>query len=64
MIIVTIRHETPYYDDSYAVNTANIGPWGDAINDELIPYIDATFNTIADPTHAFSKAARLVAGNP
>lgn len=49
MIIVTIRHETPYYDDSYAVNTANIGPWGDAINDELIPYIDATFNTIAEP---------------
>jgi hypothetical protein len=49
MIIVTIRHETPYYDDSYAVNTANLGPYGDAINDELIPYIDSQFNTIAEP---------------
>ncbi|KAM5343809.1 hypothetical protein ACJ41O_012346 [Fusarium nematophilum] len=49
MILVTIRHEAPYYDDSYAVNTANLGPYGDAINDELIPYIDKMFNTIAKP---------------
>lgn len=47
--IQVFRHENPYYDDSYAVNTANIGPYGDAINDELIPYIDETFNTIAAP---------------
>lgn len=44
-IAVTIRHETPYYDDSYAVNTANVGPWGDAITQELIPYIDSHFRT-------------------
>ncbi|PIA88680.1 hypothetical protein CB0940_07407 [Cercospora beticola] len=49
LILVTIRHETPFYDDSYGVNTANIGPWGDAINDELIPEIDRLFNTIAAP---------------
>jgi enterochelin esterase-like enzyme len=48
MIIITFRHETPYYDDSYAVNTANLGPWGDAINEELIPHIDGTFNTIPE----------------
>lgn len=48
-IIVVFRHETPFYDDSYAVNTANIGPYGDAINDELIPYLDSIFNTIAEP---------------
>jgi hypothetical protein len=45
-ITVTFRHEAPYYDDSYAVNTANLGPYGDAINDELIPYIEKTFHTI------------------
>jgi Putative esterase len=44
-IIVTIRHENPYYDDSYAVNSANLGPYGDAINQELIPAIDAQFRT-------------------
>lgn len=49
MILVTFRHEAPFYDDSYGVNTANMGPYGDAINDELIPNIDATFNTIAQP---------------
>src|SRR4029450_8454576 len=44
-IVVTIRHETPYYDDSYAVNSANLGPWGDAITQELLPYIDQNFRT-------------------
>ncbi|KAI1346816.1 Alpha/Beta hydrolase protein [Xylaria sp. FL0043] len=47
LIIVAFRHEAPYYDDSYGVNTANLGPYGDALNDELIPYIDKKFNTIA-----------------
>jgi hypothetical protein len=45
MIAVTIRHENPYYDDSYAVNSANLGPYGDAITQELIPAIDANFRT-------------------
>ncbi|KAI0204944.1 Alpha/Beta hydrolase protein [Astrocystis sublimbata] len=49
LIIVAFRHEAPYYDDSYGVNTANMGPYGDAINEELIPYIDRKFNTIAQP---------------
>jgi hypothetical protein len=49
LILVTFRHENAFYDDSYAVNTANLGPWGDAINEELIPHLDATFNTIAEP---------------
>ncbi|KAK5276144.1 hypothetical protein LTR40_012004, partial [Exophiala xenobiotica] len=49
MILVTFRHESPFYDDSYGVNTANIGPYGDAINDELIPYVETLFNTIPEP---------------
>jgi hypothetical protein len=48
-IMVTFRHEAPYYDDSYAVNTANLGPYGDAINEELIPHIEDTFHTIRAP---------------
>lgn len=46
LIMVTFRHETPFYDDSYAVNTANLGPYGDALNDELIPHLESMFNTI------------------
>ncbi len=45
-ILVSIRHETPYYDDSYAVNSANIGPYGDAITKELMPAIDRSFRAI------------------
>jgi len=44
-IVVTIRHENPYYDDSYAVNSANLGPYGDAITQELMRYIDQHFRT-------------------
>lgn len=49
MILVTFRHEAPFYDDSYAVNTANLGPYGDAINDELIPHLEQMFNTVQAP---------------
>ena len=31
MIVVTLQHPSPYFDDSYAVNSVNVGPYGDAI---------------------------------
>ncbi|MFW8303895.1 hypothetical protein, partial [Klebsiella pneumoniae] len=37
---------TPYYDDSYAVNSANAGPYGDAIQYELIPELERRFRGI------------------
>jgi hypothetical protein len=43
---VEIQHANPYYDDSYAVNSANLGPYGDAIETELIPYIEKKFRGI------------------
>lgn len=45
-LVVEIAHPTPYYDDSYAVNSANNGPYGDAINKELIPEIEKRFRGI------------------
>ncbi len=42
-LVVELEHANPYYDDSYAVNSANLGPYGDALNHELIPYIEAKF---------------------
>jgi len=48
MIIVTIQHANPYFDDSYAVNSANVGPYGDAITYELIPYIEEKFRGIGE----------------
>ncbi|MGD0543945.1 MAG: alpha/beta hydrolase-fold protein [Candidatus Acidiferrales bacterium] len=43
ILVVEIQHANPYYDDSYAVNSANLGPYGDAIETELIPYIEKKF---------------------
>jgi hypothetical protein len=46
MFAVTFQHPTPYFDDSYAVNSANNGPYGDAILQELIPYLESHFRMI------------------
>ncbi len=48
-VAVTIQHPTPYFDDSYAVNSVNNGPYGDAIHKELIPEIERQFRVIAEP---------------
>jgi hypothetical protein len=45
-LVIEIEHANPYYDDSYAVNSANLGPYGDAINHELIPAIEKKFRGI------------------
>lgn len=49
MFVVTIRDANPYYDTSYSVNSANVGPYGDAITQELIPYLEAEFRMVAEP---------------
>jgi hypothetical protein len=46
MIVVTLQHPNPYFDDSYGVNSVNVGPYGDAIMQELYPEIDRRFRTI------------------
>jgi hypothetical protein len=45
-LIVEVQHANPYYDDSYAVNSANLGPYGDAIMKELLPEIEKQFRGI------------------
>jgi hypothetical protein len=47
-LIVEIQHANPFYDDSYAVNSANLGPYGDAITYELIPFIEEQFRGIGE----------------
>ncbi|MEP6781905.1 MAG: alpha/beta hydrolase-fold protein [Gemmatimonadaceae bacterium] len=56
VILVTLQHPSPYYDDSYGVNSANNGPFGDAIMQELIPAVETKFRTIGQPW------ARLLTG--
>lgn len=49
MIYVTMQHPSPYYDDSYAVNSENNGPFGDAILQELIPEIEKRWRVVNEP---------------
>jgi hypothetical protein len=46
VLIAKIQHANPFYDDSYAVNSANVGPYGDAIENELVPAIEKQFHGI------------------
>jgi hypothetical protein len=54
VIIIAIQHSTPYYDDSYAVNSASMGPYGDAITYELVPFIEDKFRGIGEGWSRFT----------
>jgi hypothetical protein len=56
LVVVTIRDANPFYDTSYSVNSANVGPYGDAITKELIPHLEREFRLQAD------VGSRLLAG--
>ncbi|MEO7217428.1 MAG: alpha/beta hydrolase-fold protein [Gemmatimonadaceae bacterium] len=56
VILVTLQHPSPYYDDSYGVNSANNGPYGDAIMKELLPAVETRFRVKRE------KWARLLTG--
>lgn len=53
MLIIEIQHANPYYDDSYAVNSQNLGPYGDAIQEELIPFVEKKFRALGTPWSRF-----------
>jgi len=46
MLLVRFEHESPYFDDSYGINSENMGPYGDALTQELIPLIEKKFRGI------------------
>jgi hypothetical protein len=47
VLAIEIQHANPYYDDSYAVNSENVGPYADAIQRELIPYLEKKYRALA-----------------
>jgi hypothetical protein len=49
VIWVSLQHPSPYYDDSYGVNSENNGPYGDAIMKELIPAVESQLHVIREP---------------
>ncbi|MBE6103702.1 MAG: hypothetical protein E7193_02265 [Erysipelotrichaceae bacterium] len=55
-IAVNIRDANMYFDDSYRVNSANLGPYGDALTKEFIPAIEKEFGGLG------TTEGRLLAG--
>jgi S-formylglutathione hydrolase FrmB len=52
MITVQLDGDGPY-GDSYQINSANNGPYGDALTQELIPQIEKQFRAIGKPEARF-----------
>ena len=46
VILLYVQNANPFYDDSYDIDSANVGPYGSAINDELIPAIEKQYRGI------------------
>ncbi len=56
VILVTVRDANPFYDTGHSVNSVNVGPYGDAFVNELIPALEQEFRMVSDPW------ARILAG--
>ncbi|MDJ0939046.1 MAG: alpha/beta hydrolase-fold protein [Woeseiaceae bacterium] len=48
-VIITFRDANPYFDTSYSVNSPNVGPYGDALTQELMPYLEKNFRIVDEP---------------
>jgi hypothetical protein len=48
VLAVTFQHPNPWFDSSYAVDSANAGPFGTALVEELLPEVERRFRTIPE----------------
>ncbi|HEY3814133.1 MAG TPA: alpha/beta hydrolase-fold protein [Caulobacteraceae bacterium] len=56
IIGITLEQPCPFFLEAYSVDSANCGPFGEALTKELIPYLEAKYHAIGKPY------ARLVEG--
>lgn len=49
VICISLQQQTPYFPDSYSVNSANNGPYGDAVVQEMVPFLEEHFRIIKKP---------------
>lgn len=48
-LLVTFVEPSAFFPDGYGVNSANNGPYGDAVTQELIPFVEKQFRGLAKP---------------
>ena len=56
-IAVSFEQATPFFLDSYSVNSASNGPYGDAMVEEVIPALEKQFRMIAKPYARLAEGA-------
>lgn len=49
LLAISFEQQTPFFPDSYSVNSENCGPYGDAIVEEVIPELERRFRIVAEP---------------
>lgn len=49
VLLVRYQHANPLFDDSYGVNSASLGAYGDALTYELLPEIERRYRAIGQP---------------
>lgn len=48
-LLVTFVQPSPFFPDGYGTNSVNNGPYGDAVTQELIPFVEKQFRAIGKP---------------
>jgi hypothetical protein len=56
-IAVSFEQATPWFLDSYSVNSAQNGPYGDAMEEEIIPALEKQFRMIGKPYARLGEGA-------
>ena len=56
-IAVSFEQATPFFLDSYSVNSASNGPYGDAMEGEIIPELERQFRMIGKPYARLAEGA-------
>ncbi len=56
-IAVSFEQATPWFLDSYSVNSAQNGPYGDAMEEEIIPALEKQFRMIGKPYARLAEGA-------
>jgi enterochelin esterase-like enzyme len=54
---ILIEQSSPYFLEAYSVDSANNGPYGQAITQEMIPYLEKQFRLIAKPYARLTEGA-------
>jgi hypothetical protein len=57
VVAVLVEQSSPYFLEAYSVDSANNGPYGAAITQEMIPYLEQKFRLIGKPYARVTEGA-------